>query len=182
MNQDLITLKKGNNLALTKLYKDYRNYFMQYARKFGLDEDSLADIYQDSFITLRDHAIKGNLDTLKSSIKTYLVSIGKYTIYEKLKKVNKTIAYDDLPPVKNEEIIEIDNLQEDEISEEQKKLRIHFKNLGKRCQEMLTLFYYRGLTIEEITESLGYENKNVVKSQKSRCLKSLKELIKSPLN
>lgn len=179
MNRELLILKKGSNLALTKLYKEYRNYFMQYARKFDIDEDSLSDIYQDAFIILRDHALKGNLDHLKSTIKTYLVSIGKYIIYEKLKKNNMTIAYSNMPQIRNEETITIENIEENDISEAQKKLSVYFKKLGKRCQEMLTLFYYRGLTIEEITTSLGYENKNVVKSQKSRCLKSLKELIKS---
>ncbi|RZS99001.1 RNA polymerase sigma factor [Aquimarina brevivitae] len=180
MKEELFILKRGNHLALSKLYEDYRSYFMQFAKKFNLDPDTLADIYQDSFIALREHALKGNLDHLKSAIKTYLTSIGKYMIYERLKTSKSKIAYENIAP-KQDESVEYKLLEEDELSSEQVALRVHFKKLGKRCQEMLTLFYYRGLTIEEITDSLGYENKNVVKSQKSRCLKSLKDLIKNPL-
>jgi len=33
------------------------------------------------------------------------------------------------------------------------------------------------MKLDEIMSTQGYENKNVVKSQKSRCLKSLKDLI-----
>jgi RNA polymerase sigma-70 factor (ECF subfamily) len=43
---------------------------------------------------------------------------------------------------------------------------------------MLTLSFYRGLSNEEIATLEGYENEAVVRSQKSRCLKTLKELIK----
>ncbi|MDY8136868.1 sigma-70 family RNA polymerase sigma factor [Aquimarina sp. 2201CG5-10] len=180
MKEELLTLKKSHNRALEKMYTKYRESFLQFAKKYDLDNDALIDIYQEAFIALREHAINGKLDDLKSSIKTYLFSIGKYMIYDQLKKNNKTVSLDNHVDLKeNPDAIEV--FKEPELTPEQQLLRQHFKNLGKRCQEMLTLFYYRGLTIDEITESLGYENKNVVKSQKSRCLKSLKELIKTPV-
>ncbi len=179
MKDILITLKKGHHQSLEKIYTDYRAAFLQFAKKYDLDSDSLIDIYQDAFIALREHAISGKLDEIKSSVKTYLFSIGKYMIYDHLKKQKKTVSYEDT--IGHKEASDLTEVfQEPTLTTEQQLLRQHFRNLGKRCQEMLTLFYYRGLTIDEITESLGYENKNVVKSQKSRCLKSLKELIKSP--
>jgi predicted DNA-binding protein YlxM (UPF0122 family) len=58
-------------------------------------------------------------------------------------------------------------------------LRAHFKKLGKKCQEVLTLFYSRGLSIDEIVEHSDYTDGSVVRSQKSRCLKTLKDMIKS---
>jgi len=54
--------------------------------------------------------------------------------------------------------------------------------LGSKCKDIITLFYLRGFNIEEITEYLGYSSKDVVKSQKSRCLKTLKERIKTSPN
>ncbi|SEL25007.1 RNA polymerase sigma factor, sigma-70 family [Aquimarina amphilecti] len=179
MKEELLTLKKGHNQALEKIYTEYRNAFLQFAKKYDLDHDSLVDVYQEAFIALREHAINGKLDTIKSSIKTYLFSIGKYMIYDQLKKQKKTVSYENSVDFKETSDTQ-DIFEEPQLTPEQQLLRQHFKNLGKRCQEMLTLFYYRGLTIDEITESLGYENKNVVKSQKSRCLKSLKESIKTP--
>jgi DNA-directed RNA polymerase specialized sigma24 family protein len=41
----------------------------------------------------------------------------------------------------------------------------------------LYLFYYRGMTLEDIQREMTYEAKDTVKSQKSRCLKQLKEII-----
>ncbi|WP_254097249.1 RNA polymerase sigma factor [Aquimarina sp. Aq107] len=95
------------------------------------------------------------------------------------KNRKKTVSYENSVDYKETSDVQ-EVFEEPQLTPQQELLRQHFKNLGKRCQEMLTLFYYRGLTIDEITESLGYENKNVVKSQKSRCLKSLKESIKTP--
>jgi len=180
MKEELLTLKKGPNQGLEKIYNEYRNSFLQFAKKYDLDHDTLIDIYQDAFIALREHAINGKLDSIKSSVKTYLFSIGKYMIFDQLKKQKQTLSYEN--SIGHKESAEIEEVfEEPQLTAEQRLLQQHFKNLGKRCQEMLTLFYYRGLTIDEITESLGYESKNVVKSQKSRCLKSLKELIKSPV-
>ncbi|MDH7448366.1 RNA polymerase sigma factor [Aquimarina sp. 2201CG14-23] len=179
MKEELLTLKKGHNQALEKIYNEYRSAFLQFAKKYDLDHDALVDVYQDAFIALREHAINGKLDDIKSSVKTYLFSIGKYMIYDHLRKQKKTISYENSIDYKETSDTQ-DFFKEPQLTAEQQLLRQHFKNLGKRCQEMLTLFYYRGLTIDEITDNLGYENKNVVKSQKSRCLKSLKELIKTP--
>ncbi len=172
MRENLLLLKKGPNQALEKIYTGYRKSFLQFARKYELDDDILIKIYQDSFIALREHAIKGKLDHIKSSIKTYLYNIGEYKIHALLKKQKTTAYYE-----KNKDFINskeiIDVFEEPKLSVEQKLLQKHFMQLGKRCQELLTLFYYRGLTIKEIADSQGYENKNIVKNQKSHCLKLL---------
>jgi RNA polymerase sigma-70 factor (ECF subfamily) len=67
--------------------------------------------------------------------------------------------------------------KEEGISTEQKLLTKHFKNLSESCQEILRLFYYRGLTVQEIVDGTHYKDRNTVKSHKSRCLKGLKEKI-----
>jgi len=178
MKKTLLTLKKGSPQALEKVYMEYRNAFLQSAKKYDLDHYMLIDIYQDAFITLREHAINGKLDTIKSSVKTYLFSIGKSMIYDQI-KTQKDTSFDensiDFKEISNAPEI----FKEPQLTPEQQLLLQHFKNLGKRCQEMLTLFYYKGLTIDEINDNLNYENKPVVKSQKSHCLASLKELTKS---
>ncbi|UZO82204.1 sigma-70 family RNA polymerase sigma factor [Aquimarina sp. ERC-38] len=179
MKEEIRLLKKGGNHSLEKMYTSYRTSFIQFAGKYDLTHDDVIDIYQESFIALREHAIRGKLDDIKSSVKTYLFSIGKYKIYDLLKQKQKTTTFEDLPEDTETEALSY-IFKEAEPSPQSKRLHESFKKLGKRCQEMLTLFYYRGLTIDEITLSLGYENKSVVKSQKSHCLKALKELIKTP--
>jgi DNA-directed RNA polymerase specialized sigma subunit len=64
-------------------------------------------------------------------------------------------------------------LKEENIEKVQKG----YQELGTRCQEVLKMFYYENLSIEEIKNRLNYTSKDVVKSQKSRCIKQLKEIV-----
>ena len=179
INKALIeALKDGRSETLKTVYLKYKSSFMGFAKRYPLDETTITDIYQDAIIALRENAINGKLDTLKSELKTYLFSIGKYMIYKKLKQ-DKSIHL-------VEDINQFDSLQNpsefavdltEALTDEQEQLRLAFKSLGKKCKDLLTLFYYRGFDLDEITTELNYNNKDVVKSQKSRCLKSLRAMI-----
>ena len=165
---------------IEELYTFHRDTFINFGKKYGLDYDDLVDIYQEAFIALRKHALTGKLATVKSSLKTYLFGIGKFMIFDLLKEKNKTTSLDSeaFSAYKNIEQVAVE-IENDELTLQQQLLRTHFKKLGKKCKEVLTLFYSRGLTIDEIVEFTDYTNGNVVRSQKSRCLKTLKEMIKS---
>ena len=63
------------------------------------------------------------------------------------------------------------------FSTRQRQLQIAFNSLGTQCKALLSLFYMRGFTLDEIVEELNYNSKDVAKSQKSRCLKSLKQTV-----
>ena len=58
-------------------------------------------------------------------------------------------------------------------------LQIYFLKLGSHCQKILELFYYQEKKLGDIVNALGYDNKDVVKSQKSRCIKQLRKLIET---
>jgi len=163
---------------ISKLYNSNRDSFLNFGKKYGLNYDELSDIYQESFIALRKHAIEGKLNTVKSTLKTYLFGIGKYKIYNELKNKKKHISYeinlhitDSVLPIEYE-------IEKEELTIEQQLLRTYFKKLGKKCKELLTLSFSRGLTNDEIVEMTNYANNSVVRSQKSRCIKTLKEMIK----
>ena len=160
-----------------ELYYGHRDPFFNFGKKYGLDYDDIADIYQEAFIALREHAINGKLDDLKSSVKTYLFGIGKFKIYDRLKELNQNSSVNLANTIDNIVKIAPFDLEKSEPTREQKLLRKHFKTLGKKCQEVLTLFYSRGLTIDEIVEFTTYRSSSVVRSQKSRCIKTLKKLI-----
>jgi len=165
---------------ITKIYNEHREAFLNFGKKYGIDDADLADIYQEAFIALRNHALNGKLDTVKSSLKTYLFGIGKFMIFDLLKEKKKTSSLDSSYQSIDNQIDLIDSgIEKEELTLEQQSLRKHFQNLGKKCQEVLTLFYSRGLTIDEIVEFSNYTSNSVVRSQKSRCLKTLKKMIKS---
>lgn len=176
---DIKALVLSNPKEISKLYYANRAAFLNFGKKYRLDSDDLEDIYQEAFIALRKHALSGKLDTVTSSLKTYLFGIGKFMIYDLLKERKKTTSYEPSLHIADEAIepIAYKNTNE-ELTLEQQLLRTFFKKLGKKCQEMLTLFYARGLSIDDIVEFTDYTSSSVVRSQKSRCLKTLKEMIK----
>lgn len=166
-------LKKGDEKTIHSIYVDNKNGFLLFANRYNLSSDDLLDIYQDSIVALCENAKKGTIDHLESSITTYLFSIGKYMIYKKLKTKQNSISIDyenQLPQLVEEE--------QEQDEKEIKVLRDNFKKLGEQCKKVLQLFYYEEKKLDEIQEALGYSNKDVLKSQKSRCLKQLKDLTK----
>jgi len=180
MEPNLIkSLIESNPKEISQLYNAYKEAFLSFGKKYSLGYDDLVDIYQEAFIALRKHAINGKLDAVKSSLKTYLFGICKFKIYDLLKERKKTTSLDSSILTKDDTFELIDTEIVDEtLTLEQQLLRTFFKKLGKKCQDMLTLFYARGLTIEEIIECTEYKSSSVVRSHKSRCLKTLKDMIK----
>ncbi len=182
MEKNLIqVLINAESKKIAKLYNGNRDAFLNFGKKYGLDYDDLTDIYQEAFIAIRQHALNGKLDTVKCSFNTYLFGICKFKIFDLLKEKKKNTSLDSfLYPVKDD--IEIIDFEADTITERQQLLYRYFKQLGKKCQELLTLFYSKGLSIDEIVLTTKYNSDSVVRSQKSRCIKTLRELINSKKN
>jgi RNA polymerase sigma factor (sigma-70 family) len=177
MNESSIVidlLKRNDEKSIRTVYNDNKNGFILFAKRYNLSYDDLIDVYQDAIIALIENAKKGKIDDLKSSITTYLFGIGKFMIFQKLKKEGKTIAIDDFEKI---EMI-YDDYSEEETNLQIEMLQNGFKKLGEQCRKVLHLFYYEEKKLDEIQSLLGYTNKDVLKSQKSRCLKQLKELSK----
>lgn len=178
-------LKQGSDSLFKEIYEDNREKFLNFARKYNLSQDDTIDVYQDAYIIFYNNVMEGKIDEFTSSISTYMFSIGKYLIFDKMRKNNKTINPDfDLSLIRERDAL-VDasfDLDQDDLTTEQVLLKKYFSTLGKKCQELLTLFYYRGYTIKDIIETSEYTSENVVKSAKSRCMKTLKERINSNSN
>ena len=172
--KSIADLRSEDRLTLKRLYEDFRGQFFGFARKYQLDDSDLSNIYQEAFLALRKHAINGRLEKVNCSMKTYLFQIGKHMIYDLFRYRGKNVPYEANLQVERGEEIEVVIDRGDNLSSAQRALRKHFKALDEKCKQLLTLYYYRGLTLEEIAPMAGLRNANVVKVQKHRCLQKLK--------
>jgi RNA polymerase sigma-70 factor (ECF subfamily) len=163
---------RDDKKALDQLYIKYREPFLAYFKKYEISDEEIKDLYQDTMIAFYQRGVKGKLSSLSSSIKTYVFGIGKNKAVDLIrkKKIDMQIKLSET---------EYESIQVDDIvlSPFQVKLRKHFNQLGESCKRMLTMFYYRGLDINDIVEIGGYKDANTVKSHKSRCLKKLRSLV-----
>lgn len=168
---EIENIKRRDRKTLERIYTSYRSGFLLFASKYNLSQDDILDVYQDAFMALIENAGKGKLDGINAELKTYLFSIGKYMIFARLRK-NK-IDFVDI------ETLPI-GLEWTEIDENDIQLQLlenSLKKLGEQCYKILKLFYYDEKKLDEIMELLPYQSKDVLKSQKARCLKHLKETL-----
>lgn len=176
MESELISaISQSNAKSLKPVYEEHQKAFMQFLKNYNIQSHQAKEIFHDSLLAMHKQAISGKLDTVNSSFKTYLFAIGKYKAFNYHRKQKKDKALElkiDLPD-------DVQVPEEDEnISIYQEQLYKHFKNLGKSCQKMLINFYYKQLSIKDIQVLEAYESENAVRSQKSRCLKQLKTMMK----
>ncbi len=49
--------------------------------------------------------------------------------------------------------------------------------LGETCKKILLAFYFENLAMKEILKTLDYENEQVVRNKKYKCLKQLEQMM-----
>lgn len=164
----------GDLKILDSIYQEHREAFLAFAKRYDLAQDDILDIYQDATIAFYENVKNGKIDTLQSSIKTYLFAIAKHMIYNKLKQKNSLIKPDDeLLNIADESIDFFSTINQ---TEQQVYLQKALNELGDSCKELILNFYYERLSIQKIATKMGYANENTVKAHKSRCMKSLRDI------
>ncbi len=173
--QWLENIKSGNGKALEALYRHYRDDFLAFAQRYGASQEDLLDVYQDAIIVLFENVKSGKITELSSSVKTYLFSIGKYKLIDRLRQKGRNMSTEDIGQLEGlgENVME----EQLELTHRQQQLRRAINILGGQCKTLLLLFYYRRYSIEAIRQEMDYKNDNVVKAHKSRCMKSLRKII-----
>lgn len=165
-------LRQSDLKTLDTVYLTYKKEFFLFARTLNAQEEDIADIYQETIISLYENVQNGKLAKLTSTLKSYVFAIGKFKIYKQLNKTKK--LYHEGPIIHVSEEMQL--FETEALEEQRQVLRESWKQLGSKCQHILELFYYQGMTLDEIQEVLQYASKDVLKSQKSRCMAQLKEL------
>lgn len=169
-------IQLGDRQVMKDLYKALRPSFISFLKQYDVDDETMKDIFQDSMIAFYKSVVNNKYDPTKSSLKTYIYTIGKYKVIDWAKKHNLHASLPALPPTP-----EVD-LGYKELTPRQILLKHNFVLLGAKCQEIIRLFYYRGLSLKDIVQRGYYKDENSVKSQKSRCISQLRALIKKGKN
>jgi DNA-directed RNA polymerase specialized sigma subunit len=64
-----------------------------------------------------------------------------------------------------------------ELRQTKDDLMVVIDKLGENCKKILLLYYFENKNMKEILETLPYENEQVVRNKKSKCLKKLETII-----
>ena len=174
----LADIKAGREDALKKLYRDYREEFMVWAKhRYVYPEADLPDVFQEAIIVLYNNVQHGKLTELTVTPKTYLFAVCKRILMKRggrWQRVEFKETFDDGLL----QDIDTDIQQDMETQHRQSILQKAMDKLGKSCRDILHLFYFERYRMAEISEVLGLKNETVVRSQKLRCINYLRKILK----
>ena len=163
--------------AILQLYKDHAEITRSFIMGKGGTEQDADDIFQETVVSFIDSVQKSKFRQ-ESGIRTFLISISKNLWYNEIRRRQRADN--------RERLFEADRDQEDpdvnEIIQDRelkKQLNQLLQDLGDSCRKILELFYYENLSMKEIVSHLHYENEQVVRNKKYKCLQQLTDKMKT---
>jgi RNA polymerase sigma factor (sigma-70 family) len=162
----------NDSIVLKALYKSCYPPILNFVLKNKGEEQEAKDVYQEAFIILYEKVREGM--RLSCQIKTYLYSVSRRQWLKKLYEKNRIGG-------RIHEMDEYINVEEDMVRAEDLEndyMNMHFSIglLGEPCKTLITDYYVKQLSMEEIAEKFGYTNANNAKNQKYKCLQRLKKI------
>jgi RNA polymerase sigma factor (sigma-70 family) len=145
----------------------------------GNGEDA-QDVFQEVLVAFI-HLVKQEKFRGEASIKTFLFSLNRNIWFNQLKRRKRAVEreknYDKMQAA---EEVQIDSVIENREANDQ--LIQLLEALGESCKKILLLYYYENLSMKEILEQMDYENEQIVRNKKYKCMKKLEEMVSSDKN
>jgi RNA polymerase sigma factor (sigma-70 family) len=167
--------KQTLNKAVGFLYKSHYNMLEYLVIKNSGNTMDAEDVIQETMITfiemVNEKKYRG-----EASIKSVLYSITKNLWITKIRKKTQE-------NLRIEKFTEENEIFQDEITthiqkkEAQRTIEKLFDRIAEACKKILLLFYYEDLSFKEILDQTDYENEQVLRNKKYKCLKSLTEMV-----
>jgi len=168
--------KESTNAAVRYLYHSYLDDFRSYIISNGGESTDADDLFQDSLVALID-AVRQERFRGESSLKTYLFSIGRHLWLNELKRRGRAHVREEKFEKSRDSS---DQAQEEQLVKAEEKLLLQkvVAKLGDGCQQILLLFYYENLSMKEILVQTHYENEQVLRNKKYKCMKELERMMR----
>jgi RNA polymerase sigma factor (sigma-70 family) len=168
----------ANNLnkAILFLYQQYSETTSSFIIGYGGSRQDAEDVFQETVVSFIEIVKKGKY-RMEASIKTFLVSVARNIWLNEVKKRERSGHREKQFELGRDQKEEDVSQQIGEL-EKKRQLRDLVYQLGEPCRKILLLFYYENLSMKEIVDHLPYENEQVVRNKKYKCLQQLTGLIK----
>lgn len=191
-------IQDKHNKAMEEFYHLAKRYFKNSYHSVFSRMDLMDDIFQQSFVKLwteietrkifvgeSDELFRydrnGNIRKLTCSLNTFLIDIAKNDYRSWLRNDHLTLEDDFESFAHMEEVKSV--VWGDESVETLREQIVNscVLELPPRCKEILTMFYYQGMTLDEIIIARSEKNisKNGLKTSKYKCMESLKAKVRN---
>ena len=168
--------KNSLNKAILFLYQQYAQSTSSFIIHYGGSQQDAEDVFQETVVAFIEIVKKGKF-RMEASVKTFLVSVARNIWMNECKRKERA-------GFREKQFENGREQKESAISdqmvdvEKKRQLRELVYRLGEPCRKILLLFYYEDLSMKEIVGHLPYENEQVVRNKKYKCLQQLTVFIK----
>ena len=170
-------LRSGQRMedTIKTIYRSYFDSLCWYVMNNSGSRQDAEDMFQEVVVAFID-LVKKDKFRGESTVKTFLFSLNRYTWLNELKKRGRALAREEKYE-RGQDRVELDTSQLIADREGKAELVRIVGELGESCRTILLLFYYENLSMKEILDATEYENEQVVRNKKYKCLKQLEQLV-----
>lgn len=179
--KDIIAaLHAGKLEAIDELYVLYRESFFRWAgKRFDANRQDFEDAWQEAVTAFYTQVISGKLSSLRYDARTWLFAVGYKRLLNNNRKLKRILWKDAIDETLQQEAFWAEAQEKQFQAEKKESLQYAMKTMSPQCRDMLVQRYYQEKSIEEIQADFELSNANTTSATLSRCLKRLKELIKT---
>ena len=174
----IAAIRMGDDLnsAIYFIYEQYSGTISSFIMANSGTPQDAEDIFQETVVTFID-LVKKEKFRGEAAVKTFLVAIARNIWLNELKKKERSGVREQAFE-KSRDTSEIDVSHHIADREIKQQFREVLNKLGEPCRKILTLFYYEDLSMKDMLNHLPYENEQVVRNKKYKCLQQLTGLFK----
>jgi DNA-directed RNA polymerase specialized sigma24 family protein len=125
------------------------------------------DIFQDALIVFMDQARL----TMVQDPARYIVGIAKHLWMRRARKENRFLKLDDY-----EQSLHLPEEVASEVSSS--ALLLFLQRAGNKCMDLLSDFYFAGLSIAQLSVRHGFTTRHSTAVQKHKCLEKIRTIVK----
>lgn len=161
--------------TIRAIYRSHFGSLSWYVMNNSGSRQDAEDVFQEVMVSFIDLVQKDKFRG-ESTVKTFLYSLNRHTWLNELKRRGRASVREEKFE-RGQERVELDSSHLIADREGKAEVMRLVGELGDTCQKILLLFYYENMSMKEILEATDYENEQVVRNKKYKCLKQLEQLI-----
>lgn len=153
----------------TEVKEPFRLFFLQHGR---MDGEEAKALFHEAMVVFHRKVTAGSLQTpLKSTLKTYLIGIGKMLCRRKGKPVEAAVS--EIPEMGEEP----DVLAVIHVREQADLVRNLLNRVGDSCRKLLEMIYFDDASMKEVADALELATEGTARKRKFDCLKKLRSML-----
>ncbi len=161
------------------LYTTHYGMIKKLIRSRGGNDQDVQDIFQDALLVFYERVKSDDFKT-QAKIGTYLYTVSRNLWVNRLKK-NMKLVHDDM---REERYPALTLLPKDQLTraEENAFVKLILNALGDDCKKVLTAAVYLDKSMKAIAQEMGYDNEQIARNKKYKCLQKLKKIIEESID